>query len=403
MNTYADISKYLASRKGRWEKKQDSPIEAERNTANRMIDRIDSRFDELFTTQEEHKKMLGIDENTPMKGFGDDLLTRLGRVRMSGHLPNGRYGITRPFEIDGMTGPARQADPYGFMDWGLDRDWLNTPVQPAPGIPVVNGEKIRRLFGELNDGSPARTPARTQPKVDPMHINPMKAKPIEPIKKNIPVQNTPGIRPASEKILPKVRNKTPWDDILDTVGDVAQFAGPALAEFAIRNKAIHNMEAPQEPLYSPGVKLNKAMDTSADENMVKRMIRSRKLNANRNAPNAQTAMGEYSKATADGMNMYNQINQQKNNYRAQMENSEAGMNFQNNAQNTYLANRHLEDMTEFQNNKTNARVGNTTNLINKVNQGLLERRMSKHDLKKLRILMAKYSPEVQDALRDLID
>ncbi len=330
MATFADISKILASRKGKYEKMSKSYIKAERNTANRMINRINQRMDALFDLQETLKAINPEQKPKPEMALGGvpPLFTR---TQPGLHLKK----MSNPFDIplapSFIDKPETLAESYG----------INTGLYKTP-------------FSFTNISVKPKT---------------------------------------------KLGNNIDWEK----AGEDVKVISPSLLEYAAQNYAISNMDAPEAPVYQTNVTLDKNLDTGASRNAVERIIRTRTLNAERNAPNSQALLSEYGRATSAGIEALNQINQDASNYRQQMANAEASINANINRMNTYLGNDYLQRTNEFNNNRTAARANAISDLITKIKLGFAENKAKKMDQKKLALILKAFPGNIGQSLLETLN
>lgn len=428
--TVADLSKYLSRRKANYEKKLASPIESERNTAHRMVRRVQDRIDSLFDYQESIKAPQG---ETAMFGGG-------GRTPPEAPRRSPWDNLKSAMKLEGM--PTRSE----MFDRDLVKIRPEAPkwdifTQRAQGIeagkvqvgrnaqtPIQVNHLGQRTYKGLQ--TPQETIAAAPPAVvtpetmltessqDPVWLDELQVEAtgrnprLSPISsfKGIPTKGPekPTLTPRTEHTGPTsqagaagmpVTKQNKWDKF----GEFGLSIAPYLAEYATRNNAINKMQAPTEPTYIPPIHLNTALDTGADQTTAQRMMRTRQLNAERYAPNSQALMGEYGKATADNAGMLNQLSQQRNNHRAQMENAQVGANQEITGMNVQMSNWHDSELNQFMNDRVGAKAGNATNLLQKVSYAMAEGRMKDHDIKRLRVMMAKYPKDIQDALTKILN
>lgn len=410
MTTYAKLSKYLANRQSKYEKQLASPIEAERNTAHRMLERIGKRKDELFEMQEAEKAPAPQEEvpmffNGGRTGFGASNRARRAWQLMAEH---GREGdaINAHNIQESSVFPTFNTNNGGFeMPMPLWRKAALKSMTPTPLVQTVNSASAPKT-------EPAAEPVATTGSAHTAPVTLPDKPSFTRAKGKSSLNKTPEISMKAKEVTDlDIQDRTDlrdwgiWDSSeLKGLGDFAKGFAPHLAGFAAKNYALGKVQKPSSPVYTPPTHLNKRLDTGADENMIRRLMRTRQMNAERNAPNAQAALGEYGKSTADAMTMHNQLSQQRANYRSQMENAEAGINSQTNAQNTYMANQHLSDMNAFENNKISAKANTITNLLDKYSMQLAEGRMKKHDITKMKIYLSRLPENLRaDYIKQLMD
>jgi hypothetical protein len=452
MKTVAAMSKYLAKRKASYEKGMASPIEAERNTAHRMLDRITKRTDELFDFQESTKepnvqtpmffnggytnnvnadRKLGFPQQmtpipqrysgVPYHQYPNQSLPRHERffqeefyipdnVKAQKLKENPDYKFAETDIQSGFSSPRNNSSgPFVNPDGtrGLSVNAVKTQPQnliPVTRIPIGTPEGAAGILNKPVPSNNIRDNVNTNVKNPNVpehreHISRMNSLPPKGLATSNPLDTfKPEMRNVNPMVPSDPKNKD-WSKL----GEFASGLAPYLAEFAIRNNAINKMETPPSPTYLPPIHFNTALDTAADENTAKRMMRIRQLNAERYAPNSQALMGEYGKATADNSSILNQISQQRNNYRAQMENSQIAANQEVSSQNVQLSNFHNSELNQFVNDRLGAKANNAINLVQKITYLMQEGRMKEHDLKKLKIMSAKFPKPIQDQLNELLN
>ena len=344
MKTYADVAAYLARKKGKYEKMQESPLSSHKNTAQLMLMRLKEKEDQLFNDQE----------------------------------------MSKPIE------PQQQELPK----------YLNGGYQPWNNFASTNPQyypDVEPIFDNTNWGEILESQAADK--------RPITMQPIKPSNISIPLNTKSQQVVASPEIpVTKVQPyQNWWDKNKNSLGQFADTLGSSLVGYFGQQQAINRMKSPTAPIYTPGVTLNKNMETGSMYSDVNRAERTAQLNAQRFAPNAQSAMAGINRASGMAMGQRGKIADASTNYRNQMANRETELNWRNNMQNTMLANDYMNTVNAFDNNKVMAQANNFQQLMGNTQRGIGENKQRKLDLAKFQMLLNTVDPKVKENLMTILN
>ncbi len=433
MKTIADVSNDLFKKKAKYEKMLGSSIEAERNTAHKMIERIQGKLDELFNYQESRKPASAKKQTMAFGGWNHQFPDFLQQedsftnhlVPMSGNMA-GNPPQTGLGGWDLIRNAFKSKNHYGGwypFNRGQGQNAVDETQFIDPGFDVVadRGTTPRTLpQSPLPTGSPSAQPRSGAQIYHPSNHTPVKGPFTMPAlapsidRSGIFSPNNRGVEqvgPQTRDI--QARNINP-DNIhhpnrsrdlnvdWNRMGQFGAGIAPYLADFASQRRTINRMQGPEEPIMNPLVHFNSALDVGAEVNEAQRMRRLREMNAMRYSPGSQQAMAEQGRGTAEYMRQRGGISQTKQNFAAQMQNQQAAMNAQISGSNVHNLNRHRRDVIDFENNRLAARQGSTTGLIQNIMNMMAEGRMRDHDKQRMKILMGRFPQPIQDELGSLL-
>ena len=157
-----------------------------------------------------------------------------------------------------------------------------------------------------------------------------------------------------------------WDDI---IGAGSNIIGSLITR-GINNKMINNLKAPTMPVLETARKLNTKYNTNPQEEAIKENLAAYEREVAGNTGSSRIALARLNKgrnlATSQLINLYGQ----KENIETQLRNQDT-MNQQTvAARNIERINRHLTDVTNFNNKVTEMRADNNVSTVQNINQGV---------------------------------
>lgn len=183
---------------------------------------------------------------------------------------------------------------------------------------------------------------------EPISANPMKINPID------------------ERIYKRTNKSGIWGDV---IGIGSNIIGSLITR-GINNKMINNLKAPTMPVLETARKLNTKYNTNPQEEAIKENLAAYERQVAGNTGSSRIALARINKgrnlATSQLVNLYGQ----KENIETQLRNQDT-MNQQNvAARNIERINRHLTDVTNFNNKVTEMRADNNVSTVQNINQGV---------------------------------
>lgn len=178
--------------------------------------------------------------------------------------------------------------------------------------------------------------------------------------------NTIKINPIDERIHKSTNKSGIWGDI---IGAGSNIIGSLITR-GINNKMINNLKAPTMPVLETARKLNTKYNINPQEEAIKENLAAYERQIAGNTGSSRIALARINKgrnlATSQSVNLYSQ----KENIETQLRNQDA-MNQQTvAARNIERINRHLADVTTFNNKVTEMRADNNVSTVQNINQGV---------------------------------
>lgn len=388
--TFAQIAEKLAKKKAEYTEKMNSPFLEVRNTAKYMVEnRIAPREQALREYNQQLSQPQG---NVPQFRKGGE----------TGDDPQYRSLLARILGIEAEPGYDSRSRSIG--NWFMRNSspsvtWDDVPKQDAtaaanPGNPFVSTPERPLLYSGTRSGGSFKAPRGPKTNINsPMGIaqlaNEIAAQPSEVMRLPSEGYDMGRMTPISapEALSRYNTDTTPEIDKLKAIGADAveraskmpgktSFTGkldkamPSIMQTAgilgsfvdniANRRAINKMQGPAAPTYTPGVKLN----TTYNINPQLAEAREAEVAVNRGIDNSMTSAGS---ATASKIGAFtNRLRETgrlyaaKENAENQMRNHETLVNSQINAGNVAMGNRYRQDVVDFNNMKTNAIAGNSS-------------------------------------------
>jgi len=167
-------------------------------------------------------------------------------------------------------------------------------------------------------------------------------------------------------------------------GQTAMNFLPTAANWLQGRSAINKLKAPDAPILTPNVKLNKTLDVSSQINASNRAKLGADAFADRNFSDNQTSMALRQQSKVDNINRQGELFNAQTNYRTQVGNQESMMNAEITNRNVNAGNNYRDSLTDFRNNRTLALSNNNTMAMDSVQLGM-------RDLKEDNMDVLKYS------------
>jgi len=165
-------------------------------------------------------------------------------------------------------------------------------------------------------------------------------------------------------------------------GQTAMNFLPTAANWLQSRSAINKLKAPDAPILTPNVKLNKTLDVSSQINASERAKLGADAFADRNFADNQTSMSLRQQNKVDDINRKGELFGAQTNYRTQVGNQEAGMNAEITNQNVRSSNRFRDSLTDFRNNQIAARSNTNTQALDSLQLGMRDMKEDNMDVLK---------------------
>jgi len=165
-------------------------------------------------------------------------------------------------------------------------------------------------------------------------------------------------------------------------GQTAMNFLPTAANWLQSRSAINKLKAPDAPILTPNVKLNKTLDVSSQINASERAKLGADAFADRNFADPQTSIPIRQQNKVDDINRKGELFGAQINYRTQVGNQEAGMNAEITNQNVRSSNRFRDSLTDFRNNQIAARSNTNTQALDSLQLGMRDMKEDNMDVLK---------------------
>ncbi len=356
MVTFANAAEKLGKSAGKYEDMLKSPHVADRNTADRMLSRINSVMDVM---QGEQLAISGPPEQNsemPEMGWGGNVREDVRRTWKN----NVGVPVKRLWNKTvggGLDGSMRRYKKRLIKE-GMGRD-VNDEPQVRPPIAPETGA------GLLNTGATG-APAREE--ITPM--TPMATKQLENM--NIPELAAEGQDMVVEKKGGGFKNS--MKNWAGENGDLLGNLGTTLLDVGIRQAAIGSMKGPKNPAYSPYANFNQnKIDITDQINSIDRdhLIRKRTIDQNLRGNNEIASHKAF--AFGQTINAKNRVYQMANNENERIRRTKLYTDHKTDLFNTQITNQHNSEVTDFNNNKAVAKANN-------VSSGITNFRLGQNDL-----------------------
>lgn len=233
-------------------------------------------------------------------------------------------------------------------------------------VNIGGNSKLIRVPSRSSTGESERSEGRDKAKLGAEYgkLEPLNLKYIPittPVAKiNTPVTNIP------QAPIPTIAKSGIWGDI---IGAGSNIIGSLITR-GINNKMINNLKAPTMPVLETARKLNTKYNINPQEEAIKENLAAYEREVAGNTGSSRIALARINKgrnlATSQSVNLYGQ----KENIETQLRNQDA-MNQQTVAgRNIERINRHLTDVTNFDNDITKMRAENNVSTVQNINQGV---------------------------------
>lgn len=413
--TYADVAAMLAKKKRKYEEKLNSSDVLARNSATRMLQRIDSSLDNLFDEQEASKPKMknggyikmgngGEPESTAPADYMKFSIPQHMDPRLQPFLdPLGYFGAVPNYGKIGSV-PATQ-DSSKPKDFGL---MPRLDIRKARGYgQTYHGATPKRMPGPVTQTSTTTTPATAKRKVISPSTVVAKTQTVEqaPVKREmITAPNALPTLNSFKEVKPPSLGKTPLSPFSNAKGRkpltintdgllrAASFALP-FAEVGAGRRSIDRMAPPPSPLLEDPVRMN------TNFNINPQLIDARKAQTTlNNAANSNVSSASANALRALGfvtrLDQAGKAYTMKENAENQMKNRLAGINSQVAGRNVNRLNYFNDAATRFKNDREVAIFNNNRALFDRLQTAVTDMRLESRDKKMLQLMAKQYDPGV---------